>query len=333
MSTTFPNTIDQLTNPSATDSVAVVDHAAQHANANDAIEALEAKVGVDGSAVTTSHDYKLSEVTGTDKAVSKTATQTLTNKTLTSPTLTTPTIASFANATHTHEDAAGGGTLDEDALALTDVTTNNASATKHGFLKKLENTGIKFLRDDGTWQTPSAGTSMLTTIPHPNAAIVQNNGANGGGSFNLAISTSTTMRVGQIIVPFAITANKISFRCNGVSVAGTVKVSLFSEDGQTRLFSVTTASISASGVITTSLSAVVIAAGVYYITILPVSTASLEVLTWNTDLVDAGDLRNISSEPVIEGTVTVTADTVPSTITPGSITSAAARTLIVRLDN
>lgn len=48
-----------------------------------AISALEAKVGVDSSAVTTSHDYMLSEVT--DKAVGKTATQTLTNKTLTSP--------------------------------------------------------------------------------------------------------------------------------------------------------------------------------------------------------------------------------------------------------
>lgn len=34
------------------------------------IEALEAKVGVDGSAVTTSHDYKLSGVTGTSKALS-----------------------------------------------------------------------------------------------------------------------------------------------------------------------------------------------------------------------------------------------------------------------
>lgn len=51
----------------------------------EAIAALEAKVGVDSSAVTSSHDYKLSEVTSTDKAVGKTATQTLTNKTLTSP--------------------------------------------------------------------------------------------------------------------------------------------------------------------------------------------------------------------------------------------------------
>lgn len=96
MSTSFPTGLDTLTNPLATDKVAVVSHASQHANANDAIEALQAKVGANSSAVTTSHDYKLGEVTGTDKAVGKTATQTLTNKTLTSPTInnavmTTPT--------------------------------------------------------------------------------------------------------------------------------------------------------------------------------------------------------------------------------------------------
>ena len=85
----FPTTLDSLPNPTGSDlmenATAVLDHDVQHSNANDAIEALEAKVGINGSAVTTSHDYKLSEVTGSDKAVSKTATQTLTNKTLTAP--------------------------------------------------------------------------------------------------------------------------------------------------------------------------------------------------------------------------------------------------------
>jgi len=36
-----------------------VPHATQHTNLNDAVEALEAKVGVDGSAVTSSLDYKV----------------------------------------------------------------------------------------------------------------------------------------------------------------------------------------------------------------------------------------------------------------------------------
>lgn len=87
MAINFPSSLDNFTNPTLSDTLnsVTVPHGTQHANANDAIEALEAKVGINGSAVTTSHDYKLSEVTSTDKAVGKTATQTLTNKTLTAP--------------------------------------------------------------------------------------------------------------------------------------------------------------------------------------------------------------------------------------------------------
>lgn len=59
MSTNFPSALDSLTNPLSTDTMVAVSHSSQHANVNDAIEALEAKVGVDSSAVTTSLDYKL----------------------------------------------------------------------------------------------------------------------------------------------------------------------------------------------------------------------------------------------------------------------------------
>ncbi len=59
MATNFPTSLDSLTNPQGTDSVAAVSHATQHANANDAIEALEAKVGANNSAVTTSLDYRV----------------------------------------------------------------------------------------------------------------------------------------------------------------------------------------------------------------------------------------------------------------------------------
>lgn len=86
MTITFPTTLDTLSNPASGDALnASGGHALQHANANDAIEALEAKVGIDGSAVTTSLSYKLGGVTGSDKAVSLTGTEVLTNKTLTSP--------------------------------------------------------------------------------------------------------------------------------------------------------------------------------------------------------------------------------------------------------
>ena len=59
MATDFPTGLDALTNPTATDYLNSPSHAGQHANANDAIEALQAKVGINSSAVTTSHDYKI----------------------------------------------------------------------------------------------------------------------------------------------------------------------------------------------------------------------------------------------------------------------------------
>lgn len=77
MATNFPNTLDSLTNPNSTDAQNSPAHATQHANANDAIEAIEAKVGANSSAVTTSHDYKLSSVTSTAKAVSTAGAQTI----------------------------------------------------------------------------------------------------------------------------------------------------------------------------------------------------------------------------------------------------------------
>ena len=45
----------------------------------------------------------------------------------------------------------------DDAAAPDDNTDLNASASAHGLLPKLANTGTKFLRDDGTWQTVSGG--------------------------------------------------------------------------------------------------------------------------------------------------------------------------------
>ena len=59
MATNFPTSLDSLTNPAAGDSQSSPSHAAQHSNVNDAVEALQAKVGVDGSAVTGSLDYKV----------------------------------------------------------------------------------------------------------------------------------------------------------------------------------------------------------------------------------------------------------------------------------
>lgn len=62
MATNFPTSLDSLTNPLSTDALNNPSHSSQHANANDAIEALQAKVGIDSSAVATTLDYKVTQL-------------------------------------------------------------------------------------------------------------------------------------------------------------------------------------------------------------------------------------------------------------------------------
>ena len=70
MPTNFPTSLDIFTNPTATDprNSATVPHDRQHADANDAIEALEAKLGIDGSADPSSIDYRLANLSSPDFA-------------------------------------------------------------------------------------------------------------------------------------------------------------------------------------------------------------------------------------------------------------------------
>ena len=84
MATSFPASLDALTNPTSGDSLSSPSHSGQHADANDAIEALQAKVGVNSSAVTTSLDYKVAQ------AVTLTGVQTVTDKVLASAVLKSP---------------------------------------------------------------------------------------------------------------------------------------------------------------------------------------------------------------------------------------------------
>ena len=62
--TNFPTTLDAFLNPSAatTMDAAGFEHDAQHANVNDAVAALQAKVGINGSSDTNSLDNKVAQL-------------------------------------------------------------------------------------------------------------------------------------------------------------------------------------------------------------------------------------------------------------------------------
>jgi len=137
--TQFPTSLDSFTNPTTNDFLNSPNHVSQHSDINDAVEALEAKLGISASTPTSG---KLLRGTGagtsawdkdapTGTIVGTTDSQTLTNKILTSatlntaiinnPTLNTDTIAEFT--------AANGVTIDGLNIKDSKLNTNNSVVT------------------------------------------------------------------------------------------------------------------------------------------------------------------------------------------------------------
>lgn len=202
MTIDFPASgLDNFTNPANTDKLNNPSHSTQHANINDALEALEAKVGVNSSAVTTSHDYKLGEVTGTDKAVGKTATQTLTNKTLTSPTLNTPTLTVLDSALTIQDNS------DPTKQAQLQLSSITAGQTRTYTLPDRTDT----LVDLGSTQTLTSKTLTTPTIADFTNAQHDHGDADDGGA--LATNTVATTN----IVDDAVTAAKVDWASTGTN--------------------------------------------------------------------------------------------------------------------
>ena len=72
------------------------------------------------------------------------------------------------------------GGLAESNVVFTDITSNNASISKHGFMPKLSDVSDEFLNGKGVWTTISAGVSGVVEVPFTSQTsvnIVHNLGA------------------------------------------------------------------------------------------------------------------------------------------------------------
>jgi len=132
----FPTSLDSFVNPTTNDFLNSPNHVSQHSDINDAVEALEAKLGISAS---TPASGKLLRGTGagssawdkdapTGTIVGTTDSQTLTNKTLTSPTINTAIINNPTLATNTVSEytAAAGVTIDGVLLKDSVLQTSNS---------------------------------------------------------------------------------------------------------------------------------------------------------------------------------------------------------------
>lgn len=158
------------------------------------------------------------------------------------------------------------------------------------------------------------------------------------GLSSVQMNSNTTAFVGIIDVPYQIEANTVFIKKNTIGTSGNFKFALFTTDGQTKIMEETFATGSSTGVglyqLTTD---VTIAPGKYYVMICTTSTTDFNPSFFTT--VSAGTLGSNSlyadggSALPFEGTLTISAGTIPSTFSPLNISATANRTLAVRFAN
>lgn len=148
--------------------------------------AIKTLLGIIGSAVNGTFYYLMSEITGSDKAVGKTAAQTLTNKTLTSPTITGATITtSSVNGVTIQTGGSSTNFLAQDGTYQPGASAN-ASTTVKGIVEAATSAEI-------TAGTATGGTgAVLAVTPDALAASTPVFNASGlTGTMKKVVSTTT----------------------------------------------------------------------------------------------------------------------------------------------
>ena len=202
----YPTSLDNLLRPDASQNMDTAGYSGPEIidAISDGIEALEAKVGVNGSSVTSSHDYKLSGVTGIDKAVSLTGTETLSNKTLTSPTISAP---SISNGT------ASGLALTGGSLTGATITGPTISSGTASGLALTDPTFV--LNSTLTIGGVEIGTSGGIVIPNDKAYKIKDSGGTNREMIKLTSSDEVHIGTTAEDLPVAIDSKKyVAFSTN-----------------------------------------------------------------------------------------------------------------------
>jgi len=185
MASNFPASLDSFTNPSSSDAMdsVSVPHATQHSDLNDAVEALQAKVGADSSGVVSSHDYKIAQLeagaTGGKILQVVRATDT-TNRSTTSTSLVDADISVTITPTSSSSNiilvwtcrikVSGGSTKNEYSLVITDSSNNPISGTDYDILGVRSTAEARFQSTIIGFDSPA--TTSATTYKGRFSAII-----------------------------------------------------------------------------------------------------------------------------------------------------------------
>lgn len=202
----FPGALPAAGSASASATLAAAGHTSLHNTHSDELRALGTKMGTGASTPTSGTVLRgtgagtsawgqvvlTTDVTGVLPVANGgtgTTTSTGTGATVlsNSPTIVTPTIASFANATHDHSNAAGGGSLGSDAVSTNNIQNSAVTTAKiaddavttakvvasgcdltHSVSQSIANTTLQALvfdteaHDTASYHSTSSNTSRIT---------------------------------------------------------------------------------------------------------------------------------------------------------------------------
>ena len=111
------------------------------------------------------------------------------------------------------------GSLPESSLSFTDITTNDTTTTKHGFMPKLSGSATTFFRSDGAQATPAGAVSSYIEQAYSGVTTATVTHTFGAHPIVQVLDASDV-----VIIPLAITHNSVNAFTVMFSVSSTGKI-------------------------------------------------------------------------------------------------------------
>ena len=153
-----------------------------------------------------------------------------------------------------------------------------------------------------------------------------------GANAAVALASLTAYKVALFNVPQSITVNQLSYNVGAVTTAGSYRICVYSEDGNTKEIDVT--DVPTAGLNSVTVSAVTLSPGNHYIAMGCATTCNNTVFMFTST---ANTVINTSAVPAgkkeYEGLFTMTSGTCNATIDETAFTGTISHTPVIRLDN
>jgi len=137
-------------------------------------------------------------------------------------------------------------------------------------------------------------------------------------------------KIGLFNIPNGIVVNTVSTEITSILTLGSLRMGIYSENGQTQETSLVFPSITAVGIVTKNVSSVVLSSGNYYYAITPIDGTFIVRTQGVTAPVIASSVLN---KQQFQGTVSVAGGAIPTTFNPVTLPQIPTFTIPIRFDN